>query len=247
MRLCIECKEILPISKFEKGRNICQWCRYILRITTKYGDSRHIDLIEIDIGSYNRKLANSLRKEKAELNRELNKAEYEICDCTYETSERRMKAKAQASVRARQRNREKIKERKRSAKYKEVRNVRLKTRRATDPLFSLKCRITTSIYNRISGHIKSTTIAKLGLSIEEIMGCSLEYLLSLRSDDALELDHIFPLSRAKTIEEYLKLWHHSNLRWITRHENATKQAKVTEEGLLIYRELNQVSKEATKL
>jgi hypothetical protein len=45
-----------------------------------------------------------------------------------------------------------------------------------------------------------------------------------------ELDHICPLSQAKTEEEFFKLWHYSNLQWLTPSQNRSKGAKRTPEG-----------------
>jgi hypothetical protein len=37
-----------------------------------------------------------------------------------------------------------------------------------------------------------------------------------------QIDHIVPLSQAKTVEEVKKLWHFSNLAWASNKENHDK-------------------------
>ena len=58
-----------------------------------------------------------------------------------------------------------------------------------------------------------------------IVGCTYEELLEKigeKPSDAYHLEHICPLTQAKSETELHKLWHHSNLRWMLGSENIAK-------------------------
>lgn len=115
-------------------------------------------------------------------------------------------------------------------------NARKRERRATDPLFALKCRLRTRVFKSLKrkGFKKNTkTAAMLGCSYEELKdyaearlppGMSWESFLS----DG-HLDHIVPLDAAKTEEDVYSLNHYTNLRPMWGPENLAKSAKLPAE------------------
>jgi hypothetical protein len=115
----------------------------------------------------------------------------------------------------------------RSETKERVRNVR-KTRMEMDPIYSLK--------ERIRSRIKSSLYLhgyKKNSSTEKILGCSFlefkEYIFSKFTDgmswenrDKWHIDHIIPISHAKTEDEVIKLNHFSNLQPLWSVDNLQK-------------------------
>lgn len=138
-----------------------------------------------------------------------------------------------------QNNLEKEKERKKeySKKYylknkKKIRdysNEKQKLYRKTNPLFKLKC----NLRKRIGFFIK-----KKSINTELILGISFEefkvYFESKFTDGMtwekmgkeIHIDHIIPLSSAKTEEELYKLCHYTNLQPLWAKDNLSKGSKI---------------------
>jgi hypothetical protein len=116
-------------------------------------------------------------------------------------------------------------------KCKENRSVRKKNRKKEDVLFRLKIKLKTDIY-------KSLKKNKRSKKIEEIIGLNLlEYKKYIENQfeewmtwdnwglRTWHIDHIIPLSSAKTEEEIYKLWNYKNLRPLSAKENLIKSNK----------------------
>jgi hypothetical protein len=116
-------------------------------------------------------------------------------------------------------------------KCKEVKSVRTQIRKKEDVLFRLKIKLKTDIY-------KSLKKNKRSKKIEEIIGLSLlEYKKYIENQfeewmswdnwglRTWHIDHIIPLSSAKTEEEIYKLWDYKNLRPLSAKENLIKSNK----------------------
>ena len=70
----------------------------------------------------------------------------------------------------------------------------------------------------------------------QILGCTYEELLihlGPKPDGDIDLDHICPCAQATNQEEFLKLQHYSNLRWMNHDDNNRKKTKRTPEGELL--------------
>jgi len=105
-------------------------------------------------------------------------------------------------------------------------NERYKKRIASDPAFKLACGIRRSIRNtlkRTGGKKKSKTTEILGCSFEDLkthlesqfekwMTWDNHGLYNGECGYGWDIDHIIPLSSAKTVEDVIKLNHHSNLQ-----------------------------------
>jgi hypothetical protein len=108
-----------------------------------------------------------------------------------------------------------------------------KERMASDPIFRLSCLLRKRVNAVLRGKRKERSILKS-------LGCSLNALLQKlgnRPENA-DLDHICPLSQARTPEEICKLFHYSNLRWLDSTENRyVKRDKKTSEGEELCRSL----------
>ena len=112
------------------------------------------------------------------------------------------------------------------------RNNSEKKRRDSDSLYKLK------IYmrNRIGFYLKKTDIRKKNTTFE-VVGCSPQQLkifleqkfidgMSWDNQGKWHIDHIIPLSSAKTEEELYKLCHFTNLQPMWASDNIKKGAKI---------------------
>ena len=101
-----------------------------------------------------------------------------------------------------------------------------KEKRNNDPLFKLECNI-----RRLILHSFSKNITEKSLKTKKILGCSIQYfknhleskfepwmnwqnrgLFNGKNNYGWDLDHIVPISSAKTKEELIKLNHYSNFQ-----------------------------------
>lgn len=134
----------------------------------------------------------------------------------------------------REKNREKIKIRRQLNKHKI--NKRQKERRESEPLFKLKSNLRTRIHSLMVGKYKKnlSTEKLLGVPFKEVKehieqqfvnGMSWENYGACKGNNCNEvwhIDHIIPLSSAKTQEEIEKLFHFTNLQPLWAIDNIIK-------------------------
>jgi len=107
-----------------------------------------------------------------------------------------------------------------------------KNKKETDPLYKLRCNISTLIQNGIrnGGYTKKTKTS-------EILGCDYEVFksyienkfkegMSWENRSEWHLDHIFPISMATTEEEIIKLNHYTNFQPLWAVQNIKKGNKI---------------------
>ena len=124
-------------------------------------------------------------------------------------------------------NKQKIKAQKNKNKY-------FKNRKMKDNIFKTRCLIHGAIYNVFvkKGNSK-------GKNVSKILGCSnkmfYNYLLETFKQnygyewdetELVDIDHIIPISNAKTIEEVLNLNRYENLQLLKRKDNREKSNKL---------------------
>lgn len=156
----------------------------------------------------------------------------------------REKNKEKAAIYAknyRENNREKINAINRKSKKKNRVKVNLATRkyvakrRREDPLFALKCRLRA----RTKSAFKAQKLKK-NTKTQKMLGCDWVTLvdhLEKRFLDGMnwvnmgewEVDHVIPLSSAKTEEEMFLLCHYTNLQPLWEDDNNTKSDKMPNE------------------
>lgn len=113
------------------------------------------------------------------------------------------------------------------------RRVYSKERKATDPLFKLGH----AVRNRLLKILRKRNLKKTE-SLPEYLGCSVEALrahlesqfqvgMTWDNRGAWHIDHIIPLSSAKTEAEIYLLCHYTNLQPLWAADNLKKGAKVT--------------------
>lgn len=120
---------------------------------------------------------------------------------------------------------------------KEYARVYQKQRGASDPLFRLAGNTRALIRVSLNGVTKHSRS-------EEILGCSMKFFkshieqrflpgMSWENRGLWHLDHIIPVSSAKTEKQLLKLNHYTNFRPLWAKDNQRKSAKLTEQLTLI--------------
>lgn len=109
-----------------------------------------------------------------------------------------------------------------------------KRKRQEDYIYKLKEQIRKMINNsfRRNGHTKKE-------KTEQIIGCKLDYFTNYLLEtfknnygyewdnkEKVDIDHIIPLSKAKTEEEIIKLCHYTNLQLLKHNDNLKKGNKL---------------------
>jgi hypothetical protein len=117
-------------------------------------------------------------------------------------------------------------------KYKSTKNKWKKLRKKSDPFYKFKENLRVRIYAFLHGKEKSQ-------STEKILGCSFDFLKERMESlfqegmswenhgvNGWHIDHIIPLSSAKTQEEVEKLCHYTNLQPLWWYDNLSKGKKM---------------------
>ena len=103
-----------------------------------------------------------------------------------------------------------------------------KQRRKNDPLFYIRKKVR----NRLRDYLKNKknkTVDYLGCSFEELkvyLENKFEINMNWDNRNLWHIDHIIPLSSAKTEEELYKLCHYTNLQTLWAEENLKKSNKI---------------------
>lgn len=108
----------------------------------------------------------------------------------------------------------------------------IKNRRQSDPTFKMICAVRNMLNNAFN---KRTNVGKRKQA-EEILGCSIEFFIehlqnqfrdgmTIENHGEWHIDHIIPLSTAKTEEDVIRLNHYTNLQPMWAKENLSKGNK----------------------
>lgn len=101
------------------------------------------------------------------------------------------------------------------------RNIYTRERRLSDPVF----REVLNSRSMVSKAMKRRTFSDTSKTAEYLC-CSFDYFVThlggLPEGMSLQLDYICPLAQAKSVEEVVKLWHHSNLQLASNELNHDK-------------------------
>ena len=230
-KICSKCKEEKELCEFNNDKNKitgyrseCKSCQKIY--STKYR-LRTFD---------KRKSYREENQEKIKLWREENKEKIYNNKKEYRKKNREIISEQKKEYY--EKNREKIllynKEYRKSNKEK-IKNYgkNYREKNINNPIFKLSY----NIRRRIRGFIKSSNYNKKDL-IFNIVGCSPEFLKEHIEKQFTEgmswelmgkhihIDHIIPLSSAKTEEEIYKLCHYTNLQPLWAEENLKKSNKL---------------------
>ncbi len=119
-----------------------------------------------------------------------------------------------------------------SQNNKEQRNEYFKNKKLTEPLFKLRCNLSTLIWislKRKNYSKKSKTYQILGCSFEEFKHhLEKQFIDGMNWDNAGEwhLDHIYPTSLAKDEQDIIKLNHYTNFQPLWALDNIIKGNKI---------------------
>ena len=208
---CTKCKLRLPVSMFymrKRNQSYHSWCK----------DCQH------SLYSKLSKIAKTAVLKKAAIRYRQNRSKIIRQVMEYQKKHSEQRRKYQSNWR--KRNHKKV-----SLAWRHY----LKRKLEIDPLFALKYKarlLVLAAFKRKNARKTSHTY--------EILGCSyveLSKSLGFRPSKNHVLDHICPLSQAKTEAEVLLLNNHKNLQWLTRKENAVKKDKPVPEAVAKCREL----------
>ena len=120
-------------------------------------------------------------------------------------------------------------------RHKEMKKSHFKRRLKRDDFF----RFTVKLRNKLMLRMKRKKLGSKESGFYDIIGLRpselREYISSKFKEgmtwenygwDTWHIDHIIPLSTAKTKEEYCKLWHYTNLQPLWKEENFEKGSKI---------------------
>jgi|688.fasta_scaffold534543_2 hypothetical protein len=213
-KICSKCREDKNICNFYKNRNECKECKKKKSM--------------LDYNSNKEKYRTSQL-----LYRESNKETINEKNRIYYYNNHTILREKQKKYR--DENIEKEKERNKSWRInnKNLINNYRDSRRKNEPLY----KITENIRRRINKFFKSKNIEKNNKTFD-IVGCSPEFLKEYIENKFTEgmswdlmgkhihIDHIIPLSSAKTEEDVYKLCHYTNLQPLWAEDNLKKSSKI---------------------
>ncbi len=115
---------------------------------------------------------------------------------------------------------------------RELNNQKRRTKYQNNTLY----KISLNVRNRVNTYLKSKNIQKRNKTFD-IVGCSPEFLkehlesqfingMSWNNRGEWHIDHIIPVSSAKTEEEFYKLCHYTNLQPLWAEDNLKKYNKL---------------------
>jgi hypothetical protein len=220
---CSKCNNIKPLEEFHKDkrskdgyRSKCKIC--VKEYTKKYNIKNKENIYKKNNKRYYKNKESRLEKAK----------EY------YKDNK---ETKIQYTREYYRNNRESILEKKReyNKKNRDKKRAYQMVRRSEDHLYKLKNNIGNLIRDafRRKGYKKDT-------KTKEILGCSFEqfekhmiktfedrYKICIKqAKEEIQIDHIIPLSTAKTKEDVIKLNHYTNLQYLYKSDNREKWDKL---------------------
>lgn len=242
-KICSKCKEEKEVfefytdkSKIDGYYSSCKECKIIYTKTRVDENKTYLKLWKIDNPNYHKKFreknpnyVKEYYKNNKEVLLERVKKHY------HENKEKNLEKFRTLSIKYYYNNREtRLEYRKEYDKNnREKRNEYLSNKKKIDPIYRLSC----IVRNRIYSFLKNKNITKQNKTFD-IVGCSPEFLKEYLEQKFTEgmswelmgrnihIDHIVPLSFAKTEEELYKLCHYTNLQPLWAEDNLRKSNKI---------------------
>lgn len=261
-KVCPKCGRELPLSDFNNNRSKkdgraiqCRDCckEYNKEYYEKNKEKRkeylakNKEKIKEQRKEYRAKNKEKIKEKRKEYNKEYsikNKEKIEEYQKEYR-KENKEKLKEREKE-YREKNKEKIKDYKKEyyknneEKIKEYQKEYMKNRRKEDELYAvaLRCRARIGRFIQKRGYKKtSKTFEMIGCTPEQL----LEHLHKTWYDnygteyngEPVHIDHIIPLSSAKTEEDVYRLCHYTNLQYLKPEDNLAKSDKLDCDNLCI--------------
>ena len=238
MKICNKCNIQKEFSEFHKhklqhdGHNtICKECRKI--ISKKYYEEDKEKINSNRSKKYYENHRENLIKGRERIKKERRKR-VEMSKKYYENNKEKVKEYLKKHYELNKEN-YKAKSKEWASKNKDrvnkSVNIRNKIRKKEDIIFKLKTKLKTDIYISLKRRKKSKLLEEIiGLTIEEYkkyIENQFEEWMTWENWGLYtwHIDHIIPLSSAKTEGEVYLLWHYSNLRPLSATENLKKGNK----------------------
>jgi len=208
---CNKCGELKSLDEFANQKNSKDGKKYNCRICQRTYDANYRKTNKEKLRQKGRRLYknnNEVMKEKS-----------------YKFYKKNNKIILEKAKKYREDNKEKIK--KSFKKWKENNKEYEKERKKTNPMFKLRCYTKSNIFNALKrqGYGKNT-------KTYNILKCEYDFFLKWLNGIAgnghtygignLHLDHVIPISLAKTEDEALLLCHYSNYQLLSADENLAK-------------------------
>lgn len=224
-KICCRCKLIKEISCFSKDKYSKDGLTYSCKLCKKKQDKEY---------NKNKMVSVEDKKKKLEYLKKWNKENYkkikEHRKKNYEINKEKILLQNKIYW---NNNLLKIKERKKkySLENKDKRKIREDVKLKTNPLFKL----TITIRSRMRQFLKQRGYTKKNKTFD-IVGCSPQFLkehlekqfidgMTWENRSEWHIDHIIPLSSAKTEDEIYKLCHYTNLQPLWAIDNMKKGSK----------------------
>jgi len=219
MKACSKCDKNKPLAYFAKDSkakdSLRYWCKDCMK---QYKQERKMEIAQYN-KAYFAEYGKAHKKEKQAYDKEYRVKNLE-------------KKKAQ-DKRYRLQNIDKIKsyQKEWNSKTKEKRNIKLKTRYATDIEFRLTTNLRRRLYNAIKSNWKvGSAVSDLGCSISEFkkyIENQFDATMSWYNYGEWHLDHIIPLAAFDLTnrEQFLKACHFTNYQPLWAKDNLSKRDK----------------------
>ena len=211
MKICKKCLIEKPANDFHKGRGCCKLCR------KEYDKIKYLNNIE----KY-RKYSRDRYNENPEYTKNwVNNNREKVTVIRKKYYENNREKQINSVLKSRSKNVDRY-------------NEYMVNKRKNDPIFKLSF----NVRKRLHKFLKINNITKNNKTFE-IVGCNPKFLkeyLEIQFKDNMSwdnygewhIDHIIPLSSAKTEEEIYKLSHYTNLQPLWAEDNLRKGNKIIE-------------------
>jgi len=224
-KICCRCKLTKEISCFSKDKYSKDGLTYSCKLCKKKQDKNY---------NKNKIVSIEVKKKKLEYLKKWNKENYEkIIEYRQKRYENNKKKILLQNKIYWNNNLLKLKERnkKYSLENKDKRKIREDVKLKTNPLFKL----TITVRSRMRQYLKQRGYTKKNKTFD-IVGCSPQFLkehlekqfidgMTWENRSEWHIDHIIPLSSAKTEDEIYKLCHYTNLQPLWAIDNMKKGSK----------------------
>lgn len=216
MKKCSRCKEVKELSEFYRDK------------ARKGGRTSHCKSCQKQYEADNKDKKRLYNQARREIKAEYNKQYYQ------DNKEHIIAYQKQYN----QENAERIKHRQKAYNeaYKPRRNLLAQERKAADPVYKLRCQMSTLISQAFTDQVGHR---RTGQRTENIIGCSFDelqmhlyrtfesnYGIPYDGSQRVHIDHIIPTSTARTVEEVLTLNHYSNLQLLLAVDNISKSNRL---------------------
>lgn len=236
MKKCTICKEDKSLTEYYKGHGKCKKC-FIKRVLENDNDEKRLKRNKWRIENNYNKNYYHLNKEKESLRKkESNSRHSERIKKYYEDNKEKIVLKT-AEYYKKNKEKKSIKQREYRAKNREKINAKQRLSRAKyiiNPIYKIRY----SLKERVRGFLKLKNLTKKNKTFEivGITPAELKEYLEKQFKDGMSwdnyglygwhIDHIIPISSAKTEEELYKLCHYTNLQPLWAIENIKKSNKI---------------------